>query len=274
MHKTFLRFTVLAICVPLACPVRGQEPSSIDKLQSTVRTETTGSVQSFLHDICELDPKIQSRLLRARLTNATLNFNGRTQLQSDVSIQYRSGMCVQTGKKSWIVSSKFFRCLKAIKRGSGGEYCQRVLELKLEVEIKPNSDMAEWMQARDEYVEYSKNPVPDIRIVEFDFSGKIEGAALMKEPSEYFRGEPVYYDPPTYVLKLKLGQVSTGELAIEEIRGVREGTVRGHINFLREKIADWVKHYMGKGKKPQHIFEPQQFYEQYCSPVSDAPSHD
>jgi len=103
------------------------------------------------------------------------------------------------------------------------------------------------MRARKEYTEYSREEISD-DYAQLAVSGRVDSFTWEKKPSDYFQGEPIY-DPPIYILTLRLTPYSTGTFTYESFRG----SLPAHTRFLERKIAQWVKFYMGKGRKPKSI---------------------
>ena len=229
------------------------QESSIDKLQTKARSESIRTIQKFMSQIWELDPKVQERLLRSRFTNATLTFHPDKVLKSDKSTGYFTERVLSTGEEHWLLSS-------TVHLHYTNEHCHSPkchVALKLVVEVVPNSDMREWMGARDEYTEYSKAAIED-ELLSLDLSGEIASFTWEKTPTDYFMGEAVY-NPLTYVLTVKMSSFSTetfsyftGNPYYERHKRIT-GSLTTHTNMLRKRIAQWVKFYMGKGKKPEHI---------------------
>lgn len=252
---THLALTVFVASVFFSNLIEARERPAMDKLQSGTRSESIRSTQEFMSQIWQLEPKVQEKLLRARFTNAKQVFRCDDVLKSDKATGYSTECSLTTGKDLWSLSSAVYL------RGRDKDYHKIDLCFNLTVNIAPNAQMLEWMRARDEYTEYSKEKIED-SYATLDISGMIESFTWEKKPTDYFRGEPIY-DPLTYVLTMRLGAYSTQTLTLtgsDRWTGTDSmerkriwGLLLVHINSLKEKTAEWVKFYMGKSEKPEPI---------------------
>lgn len=255
-------FVGLIFSLLLVLPTQAQEPSAIDALQSNGRVESIRSLQQFMFDIAFLDLEIQERLIKARLTNGQIFFNNVIVLKS--ADDYVTTNALSIKKDLWTTSSTVYLSYK------NAYYNDDILHLRLEIELEPNAVLNEWMKARDEYTSYSKEALSDER-AKLNGKGTISKFTWTKEATSEVDNELIY-DPLTYVLTLKLSSYSTSLLRFEgsdtcilvESQGHKKqecsynylsGTVPKLTQYLRDKTSQWVKFYMGKGKKPALILE-------------------
>ncbi|MFH1430290.1 MAG: hypothetical protein ABIG71_02045 [Candidatus Uhrbacteria bacterium] len=234
--------TLLLLVVPTTraqeWPVQPTQPT-INELQSGPNTETIPKMLEFMCQIWQLEPDVQERLLRARLTNTTLEFfDTHYRFNENASSLAQT---LSTGEELWTIMRGVY-----LKGVIPGHYlAPTVLRLVLVVGITPNPEMLEWMRARDEYTEYSREEVGD-ELLKLDVIGDV--AAF--EWEEQSTGGP----DQTYVLSVRLAPFSTETLKIATSEtGELTGSVGVLINTLREYTAEWLKYYMSRGGKPEYL---------------------
>jgi len=242
-----------------------EEPSPVDKLQGETRTETVRSMNEFMISISDLEPHVQARLLKARLINTRMIFKNDRPWIGQSEEYYRKCQCSEetdyprhpyyisslaTGKNIWSLSYVIYY---------GRNYGDRLFRLETVVNIEPNSLMLEWMRARDEYAEYSKEKISGIDAT-VNISGKIDSftweqntggnffvtSVLKKQKVSWYKQDMI-----SCKLTMTLNPFSPDAIASWKLLY----SLPEHTNILNEKIAEWVKYYMGKGEKPKPILD-------------------
>lgn len=245
MRKYTIVFVCFVFSTIIALPISTQEKAPTDKLQ-TVCVETINSLLVFMSQIYELDKNVQNRLLRTRLANTRLIYHD-AKTVCDSSWKHNGTSSVETGKDFWILSMDTGHCFDQDK--STEKRCESTLATRLAVRIKPNSEMLEWMRARDEYVDYSRNPIKD-RLLTLNVSGRIDSFIQSTSGCDSLTSNNCFS------LELALVEISAEKLKIGDrcSDGGFTGTLREQINLLVKETAKWVKFYMGKGEKPKRLF--------------------
>ena len=235
-------------CLLFAWPTRAQELSAVDQLQQSTRAETLRETQFFMSQIAPLELNIQEKLLKARLINTQLTFDpGGAWKPGDW--YHKEALTVE--KDQWSFSSVIYWYIK--EKGH--------FRLQLIVKVEPNADMQAWARVRDEYTEYAKE---EIELTEtwrrnqatLVVVGEVKSFTWEKNLGyEYHKfyttlGQFDFYSMMSaYTLTLNLGSCTAGPFTY----GTFQGPLVDHTKLLEEKIAQWVKFYMGKAPEPERL---------------------
>lgn len=255
----------VTVCLFFSLPLRADEKSPIDKLQSETRTESIHSTRLFLTQIDHLEHDVKQRLMRARFTNTTQHFD--VDESSKTKIEgFAFTSSLTTGKDTWLLKIEI-RNARDIK-SARYDYEFKKDNFEFIVNITPNSDMLEWMRARNEFTEYSKQKIEDTKLI-LNVFGMINSFTLKKEddvemapcPYEnYMEREkcqlpsyhPIKIRKSTTTLTMNLNPYFSEAFTCGDLRwwGFR-GSLSDHTKRLKAKTAEWIKFYMGKGEEPK-----------------------
>lgn len=252
MYRNWIRVACIASTL-VVCPLKAEEKTPTDRLQTQERVETVKSLQAFMYQIWNLDTSVQDKLLRSRFLNASLKFSDAQRLRHDE--RAGGGIAesdVETGKDWWTLTSTVRHC---VDYDAGTKHCHTYLDTRLVVNVWTNSEMEEWVKKRDEYMSYAHDTIDDASLT-LDLSGNIFAAQLkMTSNCDDADFEGCKPSERTLTLTITMHSINPTELRVKKSDdSFLRGTMRAQIDFLMEATSKWVKHYMSKGRKPDLIF--------------------
>jgi hypothetical protein len=249
---------LIIVCALIASPrvAKTQDTSAVDILQAGQRSETNVTLLNLMWSFYKLAVPVQERLLRARLTNARIEWRsdavasaqcyGNPYNRENTRRFSSSRARKDTEEKRWyLMSAMLLDCYEVSKTNKA--YSSE-LNLYVFLEIDVDASTSAWMKARTEYTEYSKETIR-----EQDLVVHITATASGFEWKRQEPGDPFDHDENNDGLQFDLVlAVKSG--TVERISwGGYTGTPAQHAKWLRAKTVPWVKFYMGEGPKPPYI---------------------